>query len=60
MNFLPARIEQNGEGLIVRLSEALTFPIRPRIPSVNRVSVGKDLVFGLRPEHITRTARGSP
>src|ERR1700693_3151053 len=27
MNFLPARIEQNGEGLIVWLSEALTFPI---------------------------------
>src|SRR6195256_735798 len=27
MNFLPTRIEQNGEALIVRLSEALAFPI---------------------------------
>jgi multiple sugar transport system ATP-binding protein len=53
MNFLPARIEQNGEGFIVRLSEALTFPIPATHTQRYRVSVGKDLVFGLRPEHIT-------
>ena len=53
MNFLPARIEQNGDGFIVRPSEALTFPIPATHTERYRVSVGKDLVFGLRPEHIT-------
>jgi multiple sugar transport system ATP-binding protein len=53
MNFLPTRIEQNGEGLIVRLSEALAFPIPATHAQRYRASVGKDLVFGLRPEHIT-------
>jgi multiple sugar transport system ATP-binding protein len=53
MNFLPTRIEQNGEGLIVRLSEALAFPIPATHTQRYRASVGKDLVFGLRPEHIT-------
>jgi len=33
MNFLPARIEQNGEGLIVGFGSA-DISIRPRIPSV--------------------------
>src|ERR1700732_5025418 len=53
MNFLPTRIEQNGEALIVRLSEALAFPIPATHTQRYRASVGKDLVFGLRPEHIT-------
>jgi multiple sugar transport system ATP-binding protein len=44
MNFLPARIEQNGR-LIVRLSEALTFPIPATHTQRYRVS-GQGLVFG--------------
>jgi multiple sugar transport system ATP-binding protein len=53
MNFLPARLEQNGEGLLLRLSETLAFPIPATHAARYRAHVGKDLVFGLRPEHIT-------
>jgi multiple sugar transport system ATP-binding protein len=53
MNFLPSRLEQNGEGLVLRLSDALAFPVPATHAARYRANVGKDLTFGLRPEHIT-------
>src|SRR6516162_2642390 len=53
MNFLPARLEQNGAGLMVRLSDGLAFPVPQSRVARYRPSAGKDLTFGLRPEHIT-------
>jgi multiple sugar transport system ATP-binding protein len=57
MNFLPCRLEQNGAGLNVRLSDSIRLPVpashAPRYGS----AVGQELVFGLRPEHITEPRR---
>ena len=53
MNLMPARLEQNGEGLMLRLSDALGFPVPQSRVARYRPSAGKDLTFGLRPEHIT-------
>src|SRR5713226_8322106 len=53
MNFLPGRLEQNGDGLKLRLSEELAFPVPPSRAARYRPSAGKNLTFGLRPEHIT-------
>jgi multiple sugar transport system ATP-binding protein len=57
MNFLRCRVEQNGSGLRVRLSDTVSLPI-PAAQSARCTSiVGKELVFGLRPEHITEPRR---
>jgi len=53
MNLIPARLEQNGEGLMLRLSDALSFPVPQSRVARYRPSAGKELTFGLRPEHIT-------
>ena len=53
MNLMPARLEQNGEWLMLRLSDALGFPVPQSRVARYRPSAGKELTFGLRPEHIT-------
>ena len=53
MNLIPCRLEQNGVGLKVRLSDALSFPVPESRADRYRPHVGKDLLFGLRPEHMT-------
>jgi multiple sugar transport system ATP-binding protein len=58
MNFMPCRVEQNGSGMRVRLSDAIALPVpaahAPRCRSV----AGRELVLGLRPEHLTEPRRG--
>jgi multiple sugar transport system ATP-binding protein len=57
MNFLRCKVEQNGSGLRVRLSDAVSLPV-PAAKSGRCQSVlGKELIFGLRPEHITEARR---
>src|SRR6476646_9039766 len=53
MNFLPARLSRNGGGLILRLSDDLSFPLPASHTARYQSSAGKELLFGLRPEHIT-------
>ncbi len=53
MNILPCRLEQNGVGLKVRLSDDLSFPVPENRADRYRPQVGKNLLFGLRPEHMT-------
>jgi len=53
MNFVPCRLEHSASGLDVRLSEALSFSIPASRTARYQSHVGKELVFGLRPEHIT-------
>jgi multiple sugar transport system ATP-binding protein len=53
MNFLPGRIEANGDSLKLRLSDELAFPMPESRSARYRPSAGKELTFGLRPEHIT-------
>jgi multiple sugar transport system ATP-binding protein len=53
MNIIPCRLEQNGVGLKVRLSDDLSFPVPEGRADRYRPHMGKLLLFGLRPEHMT-------
>ncbi len=57
MNFLRCRVEQNGVGMRVRLSDAVSLPIPEAKSGPCKSVVGKELIFGLRPEHITEQRR---
>jgi multiple sugar transport system ATP-binding protein len=57
MNFLRCRLEQNGVGLRVRLSDAISLPVPASQSARFQALAGKELVFGLRPEHITEPRR---
>ncbi len=53
MNFLPCRVEAEGNQLALRLTDAIRLPVPPG--RVDRYSPYKDreMVLGLRPEHLT-------
>jgi multiple sugar transport system ATP-binding protein len=53
MNFIPCGLAQNGAGLSLRVSDQLSFPVPENRAARYRPLVGKELVLGLRPEHIT-------
>jgi multiple sugar transport system ATP-binding protein len=59
MNFVPCRLEQNGAGLRLRVSDAIAFPVPPDKAAPYRAGLGKDLIFGLRPEHVTEPRRSA-
>jgi multiple sugar transport system ATP-binding protein len=54
MNFLPCRIEQAGAGLAVRVNDAIRIPIPAERTARYAPYKDKDMVFGLRPEHLTQ------
>src|SRR5437762_8581167 len=53
MNFLPCRLEEAGESLNVNLSDAISFAVPAERAQRYRPVVGKELTFGIRPEHLT-------
>jgi multiple sugar transport system ATP-binding protein len=53
MNFIRCRLEQAGEGLNVRLSDTISFAVPAERVARYKASVGKELTFGIRPEHLT-------
>jgi len=53
MNFIPCGLQQNGAGLSLHVSDKLTFPVPENRAARYKGLVGKELVLGLRPEHIT-------
>jgi multiple sugar transport system ATP-binding protein len=53
MNFIPCRLEQAGSGLRARISDTIALPVPSDREARYRSVVTKELVFGLRPEHIT-------
>jgi len=57
MNFIRCRLEQNGVGLRARLSDRISLPIPQAQTTRFQGLTGKELVFGLRPEHITEPRR---
>jgi len=63
MNFIPCTLEQNGAGLSVRLSQNIALPV-PASKAARYANLSqRDLLFGLRPEHITEArsnGRNSP
>ena len=58
MNFMRCRLEGNGAGLHVRVSDGVSLPVPPARSERYQALTGKELVFGLRPEHITEPRRG--
>jgi multiple sugar transport system ATP-binding protein len=57
MNLIPCRLEQNGVGLRVRISETVSLPVPAAQSGRYQSLTGKELIFGLRPEHITEPRR---
>jgi multiple sugar transport system ATP-binding protein len=57
MNFIRCRIEQNGTGQRVRISDTISLPVPAARSARFQSFAGKDLMFGLRPEHITEPRR---
>src|SRR5438477_11601757 len=53
MNLLPCTVEQSAGGLRARLSDTIAFPVPENRTDRYRPHVGKPLIFGLRPEHVT-------
>ena len=53
MNFVPCRLESNGAGIGVRLGENLILPAPAERQDRYRPFIGKDMTFGIRPEHLT-------
>jgi multiple sugar transport system ATP-binding protein len=56
MNLLKGKIEQRPEGLVfIETGEkaGLTIPLRPPVTDLASRYVGKNIIFGIRPEHIT-------
>jgi multiple sugar transport system ATP-binding protein len=57
MNFIRCRLEQNGAGLRVRISDKISLPVPAARLARYQPLTGKDLTLGLRPEHITEPRR---
>jgi multiple sugar transport system ATP-binding protein len=57
MNFIRCRLEQNGAGLRVRISDKISLPVPAARIARYQPLTGKDLTLGLRPEHITEPRR---
>jgi multiple sugar transport system ATP-binding protein len=53
MNFIPCGLQQNGAGLSLHVSDKLSFPVPESRVGRYKGLVGKEIVLGLRPEHIT-------
>src|SRR5919199_600810 len=52
MNFMPCRLVENAGALTVRLADGLAFRVPAERTARYRPHVGRELLFGLRPEHI--------
>ncbi|HZV21237.1 MAG TPA: ATP-binding cassette domain-containing protein, partial [Hyphomicrobiales bacterium] len=60
MNFIPCRLEGDGSDMRVRISQAIALPVPPAKTARYANASAKELLLGLRPEHITeRRANGS-
>ena len=57
MNFMRCRLEENGSELRARISELISLPVPASRAVRFRSLAGKELIFGLRPEHITEPRR---
>ncbi len=56
MNMVPCQIEGSGDALKIKLNGAISLAVPPSRAARYRAHVGKpDLLFGLRPEHLTET-----
>ncbi len=57
MNFMRCRLDGNGAGLRVRISDPISLPVPAARSARYQSLTGKELIFGLRPEHVTEPRR---
>lgn len=55
MNFLPCRLVEGVKELSIKLDETLMLPVPADRASRYRDHINKELIFGLRPEHLTES-----
>jgi multiple sugar transport system ATP-binding protein len=60
MNLIPCRLERNGAGLNVCVSDEIALSVPASLAPRYQAVAGKELILGLRPEHITEPRRGDP
>ena len=61
MNFIPCRLEENGDQLAVRVTDALTLPVpESRRERYRALKSNGQLLLGLRPEHVTEARAHEP
>ncbi|WP_149537756.1 ABC transporter ATP-binding protein [Siccirubricoccus phaeus] len=53
MNFIPCRLEQGGAGLQVELPGGVALPVPAERKARYTAHQGRELLFGIRPEHLT-------
>ena len=53
MNFFPARLEGTADDMAVRLTDAIALQVPPARRARYAPNLGRDVVLGLRPEHLT-------
>jgi len=53
MNFLPAQLENSAGALRLNLPNGITFPVPSGRTARYQAYVGRELIFGIRPEHLT-------
>ena len=53
INFIPARLDRDGAGLVVRCGEGAVFALPEERAAALESRAGQAVVLGLRPEHIT-------
>jgi multiple sugar transport system ATP-binding protein len=58
MNFVPCRLVRNGSGALIAFDDGRTLPVPPPQLATLGSRPDGDLVFGVRPEHMTRSAPG--
>ena len=55
MNFVPCKLTKNGDGLSIKLTEGLDLKVPGEREKRYRSHVDRDLIFGIRPEHLTES-----
>jgi len=53
MNFVPCRVEQSDEAVSLRLGDGSSLKVPRHLADCYRACVGKEVTFGIRPEHLT-------
>jgi multiple sugar transport system ATP-binding protein len=60
MNFIPCRVTNGGGGLAVKLNDGLSLPIPAARKARYQQYLDKEVLFGIRPEHITEKRSDAP
>jgi multiple sugar transport system ATP-binding protein len=53
MNFVSSKVIKNGDGIAIQVSDDLSFDVPADRHERYKSCVGRDMTFGIRPEHVT-------